>query len=89
MHSISDDTLKLLEKRFGFVVEDEHLLAAAVLSSHGLRWVSNAPRKALKFGTYDQILQLVKKFIVQQIAAIPPEDLPNPATVASAGGKQY
>ena len=85
----SDDTLKLLEKRCGFVVEDEHLLAAAVLSSHGLRWVSNAPRKALKFGTYDQILQLVKNFIVQQIAAISPEDLPNPATVASAGGGQY
>ena len=50
--SFFDETLKLLEKRFGFVVEDEHPL---VLSACGLKWVTNAPRQALKFGSYDQI----------------------------------
>ena len=78
-----DETLKLLEKRFGFVVEDEHLLAAAVLSAHGLKWVTNAPRQALLFGSYDQILQLVKKYIHQQILAIPAEDLPQCENMAS------
>ena len=55
LESFCDKTLKLLEKRFGFVVEDEHLLAASELSAHGLKWVTNAPRQALKFGSYDQI----------------------------------
>ena len=81
--NFSEQTLNLLEKRFGFVVEDEHLLAAAVLSPHGLKWVSSAPRKALKFGSYEQIMDIVRNYMRQQIAAIPAEDLPQHRSVGS------
>ena len=56
-------TLALLEKRFGFVVRDPVLLAAASLSPHGLKWLHNARGKALKFGSYDEVLNIIKDFI--------------------------
>ena len=83
--SFCDETLKLVEKRFGFVVEDEHLLAASVLSAHGLKLVTNAPRQALKFGSYDQIAQIVKTYIHQQILALPAEDLPQGKSLTFQG----
>ena len=55
--------VSLLEKQFGFVVDDGHLLAAAVLSFHGLKWLRNAKRQALKFGTRGEVIDKVKGFI--------------------------
>ena len=67
--SFCDETLKLLEKRLGFVVEDEHLLAASVLSAHGLKWVTNAPRR----------------ISCQQILAFLAEDLPQGESLTFQG----
>ena len=63
--------LAALEKRFGMVTHDPFYLSATILSSHGKKWLANAPNVALKFGGLDYIVELVKGYI-----SILVEDLP-------------
>ena len=60
----------------GFFIEDEHLLAASVLSAFGVKWVTNTPTQTLKFDSYDAIPQLVKRYLHQRILELLTEDLP-------------
>jgi hypothetical protein len=65
-----DKTMQLLKNRFGFVVEDCHLLAAAALSLHALKWLPGARREALNFGSKEEIIDLIKPYIANLIQEI-------------------
>ena len=59
------DCLHALERRFGFICEDPHLLSATVLSSHGFKWLNIAREKNvfLKFDTQDKLLSVIKGYL--------------------------
>ena len=66
-----DAAVAALEKRFGFVTHDKFYLSATVLSSHGKKWLANAPNVALKFGTVEYILDSVKSYIGNLVDDLP------------------
>ena len=66
--------LLCLEKRFGFVVEDLHLLSATVLSPHGFKWlnIASLENSVLHFPKQEVLINLIKGYLGSLMEQVPP-----------------
>lgn len=66
----------VLGERFAAITTDALLLTASVLSPHGLNWLSKAPRVCLKFGSQQDILEMVHTYLSHLSLDLPKDLFP-------------